>query len=231
MAVTPYVHGYSFSAFEAASPTSPKPGASLDVEFLAIERALHELRAYVGVSSPAAARIISAESSFPFTADLTTEDVILVTVPLTADRVITIPDLSAFPTATIDVGRTAASTGAFNLVIKDHLGAVIATLAANVLGNYARVGWDGVAFTVAYSSGSALGRVSVAQLRVALGTAGNFYAVNNAISVDPGSLVYEFWNSGGSLTAAGDSLYAAIVAAIGATATGAAYSAALTVSL
>ena len=231
MAVTPYVHGYSFSGYEAANPTSPKPGNALDVEFLAIERAISELRAYVGVSSPAAARIISAESSFPFTADLTTEDVILVTVPLTAERVIVIPDLSAFPAATIDIGRTSASTGAFNLVVKDHLGGVIATLAANAIGNYARIGWDGAAFTVAYSTGGSIGRVSVTQLRIALGTAGKFYDVNNAISVSPGSLLYEFWNSGGSQTGAGDDLYDAVVDAVGATAADAAYSAALSVTL
>jgi hypothetical protein len=75
------------------------------------------------------------------------------------------------------------------------------------------------------------GDITVWQLRCALGLAGNFFAVDAAIPVDPGGRIYEAWTSGGLHTSSGDDLYDAIVLIIGAPATIAAYASAEAITL
>ena len=73
--------------------------------------------------------------------------------------------------------------------------------------------------------------VTVFQLRVALGSSGQFFAVDNFIADAPGTLISEAWAGGGIKTNTGDSLYNTVVQAIGAPATTAAYLAASAVIL
>lgn len=234
MAVKAYRRGYSFSGFEAANPTSPKPGASLDAEFSAVQKFSNDIRAYLGISAPTSVRVFSAETSFPVT--LTAADeIIYVTCPLTADRTIQFTALGAAPDA-FDIVRTADSTGAFNLVIKDVLGGTLTTIAAHASGRYARVAWSGTAFTVSTAAGTppdGVWQVAVWQLRVALKNAGLLDDVENHanFAVNPGVRVWEAWNNGSVSTGYGDALSTAIAGAIGATATLAAYTAAVAVSL
>lgn len=75
------------------------------------------------------------------------------------------------------------------------------------------------------------GGITVWQVRAALKAAGNFFAVDTAIPVDPGERIYEAWNSGGLKTQSGDDLYDAIVLAIGAPAADAAYANAVAITL
>lgn len=75
------------------------------------------------------------------------------------------------------------------------------------------------------------GGVTVWQLRCALGLAGDFFAVDAAITVDPGERIYEAWNSGGLRTSSGDDLYDVIVLILGAAATDAAYASATAITL
>jgi len=75
------------------------------------------------------------------------------------------------------------------------------------------------------------GGITVWQLRVALKAAGNFYAVDTAITVDPGERIYEAWNTGGLRTAVNDDLYNTLVSIIGAPAAAAAYANAAAITL
>lgn len=75
------------------------------------------------------------------------------------------------------------------------------------------------------------GGVTVWQLRSALKVAGNFFAVDTAIPVDPGERIYEAWISGGLRTSSGDDLYAMIASIIGAPAADAAYANATAITL